>query len=79
VLPTDPTESRRRLADTEAQLRDMDAQHRVLQRLAGRWPWFWLQAGCLALFAQLVGFAYLTWWWVALKLLHNIQNNLFME
>ncbi|GBF91395.1 calcium uniporter mitochondrial-like [Raphidocelis subcapitata] len=62
ALPTDPADARQRLAATEEQLREMDAQHRVLQRAAGRWPKFWLQTGCLVLFGQLVGFAYLTWW-----------------
>jgi hypothetical protein len=129
AVPTDPAEARAQLSDAEAQLREMEVQHRTLQRAAGRWPRFWLQvgplgrpqgvrcgvatqalkpsrqplgaqaqapasrgaaasgrrrltaaplprlhfprsssppaahqAGCMALFLQLSGFAYLTWW-----------------
>lgn len=122
-MPTDPAEARQRLAETEARLAAMEAEHRQLRRAAGRWPRRWLQvrwgvvracmrgcgrslcfcarapvllrarfaraavnaniinannnnnntriddtttkrmqAGCAALFAQLVGFGYLTWW-----------------
>lgn len=29
---------------------------------SNRWPRFWTVAGCMAVFAQLGGMAYLTWW-----------------
>jgi len=45
VVPTDPEEARQRLADTEAQLQELEVQHRVIKRAAGRWPRFWLQVG----------------------------------
>ncbi|KAI8464515.1 MAG: hypothetical protein J3K34DRAFT_440211 [Monoraphidium minutum] len=62
AVPTNPAEARQRLEESERELTQMEEAHRAIQRAATRWPRFWLNAGCVALFVQLTGFVYLTYW-----------------
>eukprot|EP00877_Chromochloris_zofingiensis_P009240 jgi/Chrzof1/456/Cz01g16150.t1 len=62
ALPADAIRAQKRLNEVETELKDMEHQYQQIQQAARRWPRFWLNVGCGAVFTQLVGFAYLIWW-----------------
>ena len=58
----DPTSTQNQLKEVETELAQMDVQYKTILKQARRWPKFWINFGCFAVFTQLVGFSYLTWW-----------------
>ena len=45
-------------------------------RLPRRWPKFWLNVGCLAVFGQLAAMAYLTWWELSWDVMEPVAYHL---